>query len=435
MRLALLLITAFLASLLGAPEARADPPPPLSPVPAGFHWGVATAGFQSEGSAPDSNWRRYVEQDTASVVQPYANAVDFRNRYPADIALARDLGVTTFRYSVEWARVQPRPGEWDEAELAYYDDLLREVRAAGLTPMITLSHFVHPGWVADRGGWAAASTVDDFLAFAGAIAERYADAGALWITINEPTRYRDLEVDNGGIRRSDGATMMTNLVAAHRGAYAAIHAADPDAQVSSNLAYQPPPLQAGADAEFVDRVADTLDFVGIDYYYGASLDNLSAIWALTGQFWRVAPQPDGLYHALRSYQRKFPTLPLYVVENGMPTQDGRARPDGYTRSQHLRDHLYWMQRAMAEGVRVIGYNYWSLTDNYEWGDYRARFGLYTVDALTDPALARRPTDAVPTYRETIAAGGVPPAYLPVRRPAWCAFADLRTCVARPPFGP
>jgi hypothetical protein len=71
---------------------------------------------------------------------------------------------------------------------------------------------------------------------------------------------------------------------------------------------------------------------------------------------------------------------------------GAAR--GYTGADHLRDHVYWVQRAMSGGVKVIGYNYWSLTDNYEWGSYRSRFGVYTADALADPALTRRPTDVV-----------------------------------------
>jgi beta-glucosidase len=98
----------------------------------------------------------------------------------------------------------------------------------------------------------------------------------------------------------------------------------------------------------------------------------------------------------------------------MPTDDGKPRADGYTRSDHLRDHVYWVLRAKAEGVDVIGYNYWSLTDNFEWGSYRPRFGLYTVDVLDDPALARKPTDAVRTYREIIAADGLPAGYRPVR---------------------
>ena len=443
------------ASALCAPAAQADQPgrddrpqrsgsqqadrqqrgaeqPAIPRVPAGFHWGVATAGFQSEGSAPDSNWRRYVAAKTPEAKQPYGDAVDFRHRYPEDIARARAMGVNTFRFSVEWARVQPRPGVWDERELAYYDDVVRRIEAAGMTPMPTLTHFTHPGWVVDQGAWTNPRTVDDWLAFAGRIVQRYRGHHVLWVTFNEPTAYIDHETKNEGLDPAKSGTMARELVDAHRRGYDLIHRLDPGGRVTSNLSYMPPPLQGGADATFIDRVRDKLDFVGLDYYYGASLDNLSAIHAANGEFWKVAPQPDGIYYALKDYQQKYPELPLYVVENGMPADNGKPRPDGYTRSQHLRDHLYWMQRAMAEGVRVIGYNYWSLTDNYEWGDYRPRFGLFTVDALSDPTLRRAPTPAVAAYRSTIAAGGVPANYEPVRKPAWCAFADPSTCLRRVP---
>ncbi|QWF81235.1 glycoside hydrolase family 1 protein [Amycolatopsis sp. CA-230715] len=421
---------AVLTAAAQAPVAAASVPIPR--MPPGFHWGVSTAGFQAEGSPPDSNWRRYVDGRADSVKDPYANAVDFRHRYAEDIALAKSMGVTTFRMSVEWPRIEPRPGALDQDALAYYDDVVREIKAAGMTPMITLTHFTHPGWIADRGGWTNPGTVESWLAFTDLVVRRYAGLGVLWVTFNEPTVYRTFEERNGKLGVFQSGAMMDNLVAAHRRGYDLIHRLDPGAMVTSNLAVKPPPLQWFDDSSFVDKVRGKLDFVGIDYYYGASLDNLSVIHAAKDEFWKVAPQPDGIYYALRTYQRKFPGLPLYVVENGMPSDDGKPRADGYTRSDHLRDHLYWVQRALADGVRVIGYNYWSITDNYEWGSYRSRFGLYTVDALTDPALTRRPTDAVATYRAAIAANGVPGGYLPKRRPAWCAFADLRTCFGRLP---
>lgn len=432
------LFTAMCAvSALCVPVARAVPveqQTAVPRVPAGFHWGVATAGFQSEGSPPDSNWRRYTEQRTPEVKQPYRDAVDFRHRYRRDIARARSMGVNTFRFSVEWPRVQPRPGVWDQRELAYYDDLVRDVEAAGMTPMPTLTHFTHPGWVVDQGGWTNPKTVDDWLAFARGIVQRYSGHHALWVTFNEPTAYIDHEVRNKGLDPAQSGVMARELVEAHRRGYDLIHRLDPSGQVTSNLAYMPPPLQGGADAAFMDQVRDKLDFVGLDYYYGASLDNLSAVHAANGEFWKIAPQPDGIYYALKDYHEKYPGLPMYVVENGMPTDNGTPRPDGYTRSQHLRDYVYWVQRAMADGVPVMGYNYWSLTDNYEWGSYRPRFGLYTVDVLGDPTLRRVPTPAVTAYRRTIAAGGVPPNYEPVRKPAWCAFADVRTCLRAPAEG-
>ncbi|HYQ62355.1 glycoside hydrolase family 1 protein [Actinophytocola sp.] len=406
---------------------------PAAAVPDGFLWGVATSGYQSEGSAPDSNWRRYEQAGTSSIKDPYGNAVDFRHRYAEDIANAKALGVKVFRFGVEWARIEPRRGVVDQAELAYYDDVVAHVVAAGMRPMITLDHWVYPGWVADQGGWDADATVGDWLANARRVVDRYKGKGAIWITVNEPTIYVQNEIANGGLQAWQAPWMLSRLVDVHRRAYDLIHQLDPGAMVSSNAAYLPAGAQLALDATFVDHVRDKLDFLGLDYYYGASLDNLSAVHGAGGEFWRIDPQPDGIYYAMRYYARKFPSLPIYVVENGMPTDNGRPRPDGYTRSDHLRDHVYWIQRAKADGIDVIGYNYWSITDNYEWGSYRPRFGLYTVDARTDPTLTRRPTDAVATYRSLIAGHGVAAGYTPVKPPAVCSLVSLDSCVSPAPY--
>lgn len=424
-------VTVF--ALLGAPQASASQPS-IAPIPADFSWGVASAGFQSEGSAPDSNWRRYVDGETSAIEQPYVNAVDFRHRYREDIARARDMGLQTFRFSVEWARVQPRPGVWDQDELAYYDDVVRTIEQAGMRPMITLNHWVHPGWVTDRGGWTVDSTVHSFVDFARAVVDRYRHRDVSWITFNEPTQYIYQELINGGINPLQVLPMADRLAAAHRASYDEIHRIDPTSMVSSNLSYVPPPLQEPAHALVLNKINDKLDFISLDYYYSASLDNLSAIHAASGELWKIRQQPEGLYYALKDYHQRFPNLPIYIVETGMPTDDAKPRADGYTRTDSLTDHVYWMQRAMAEGVPVIGYNYWSITDNYEWGSYRPRFGLYTVDALSDSQLTRKPTDAVRAYRELVRHHGVDPEYVPVRQPAWCAFGDLGSCLHPPTAG-
>ncbi|QTJ64630.1 glycoside hydrolase family 1 protein [Rhodococcus sp. ZPP] len=398
------------------------------PLPDEFLWGVATSGFQSEGSSPDSNWARYAASGRTD--DAIGDSVDFRHRYREDIARAADLGVDVFRFGIEWARVQPSPGSWDDTELRYYDDVVREITGRGMTPMITLDHWVYPGWVADKGGWANQATVDHWLEYARRVVPRYSGSGALWITINEPTVYLQKELTFGGVTAAQGPQMLDRLVEVHRRAYDLIHEYDPDARVSSNLSYIPAATDA-VDAMFVDRVREKLDFLGVDYYYGLALDNVTAVNAITDDFYRIDPQPDSIYSALMRYTRKFPGLPLYVVENGMPTDNGQPRPDGYTRSDHLRDHIYWMERARLDGAPVIGYNYWSITDNYEWGTYRPRFGLYTVDALTDPTLTRRPTDAVATYRDIIVAG-LPDSYVPARKPGFCSLVDLPTSCIDPP---
>ncbi|WP_168708316.1 MULTISPECIES: family 1 glycosylhydrolase [unclassified Rhodococcus (in: high G+C Gram-positive bacteria)] len=425
----LLVPGAWLSTTL-SPSATATPPP-LS-VGEDFLWGVSTAGFQAEGSSPDSNWSRYSASE--NVDDKVGTSVDFRHRYPEDIENASKLGVSVFRFSVEWARVQPVSGTWDEEELAYYDDVIAQIRAHGMRPMITLDHWVYPGWVADQGGWTNPKTVDDWLANASHVIDRYAGNDAQWITINEPTAYIIKELTFGGITLTQAPQMMDRLVQVHRAAFDMIHTKDPGAPVSSNLSFIP--TVAGLfDSTFVDRVRDKMDFLGLDYYYGLSVDNITAAYALFDQLYKIRTQPEGLYHALMYYRDKFPDLPIYIVENGMPTDNAQPRKDGYTRSDHLSDHIYWLERARQDGANVIGYNYWSITDNYEWGSYRSRFGLFTVDVQTDPSLARQPTDAVETYRRIITDKGVPANYTPVRRPGFCSLVTLPESCLEPPSVP
>jgi beta-glucosidase len=394
-----------------------------------FLWGVGSAGFQSEGGSPDSNWLRYSDSDR--VHDRVGTSVDFRHRYAEDIDNARAMGVKVYRISVEWARIQPAPGVWDHAELEYYDRVMHHILLAGMRPMITLDHWVYPGWAADRGGWNNPTMADAWLTNARAVVDRYAAYDPLWITINEPMVYTFLrEVNFGGLAPQNVPLMLDQLVRVHRTIYDYIHARRPDAWVSSNSAYLPT-VQPALDALFLDRIADKQDFVGIDYYYSVAAGDLNTYNAATEEYWKASTSADGLYYALRYYARKFPGTPLYIVENGMPTEDGQPRPDGYRRGDQLRDAAYWLARAKADGMNVVGYNYWSITDNYEWGSYTSRFGLYQVDVRTDPTLTRQPTDAVAAYRDITSDGGVRSDYRPTRPAQFCSLVDAPTSCSQP----
>lgn len=421
--LATLLLCATSAAVPGTRPAAGSPP--LDPA---FLWGVSTSGFQSEGRTPDSNWSRYVAANPG--YDPLQDSVDFAGRYSSDIRLAAGLGVKVFRIGIEWARLQPAPGVWDPAAFAFYDAVLADIVRAGMRPMVTLDHWVYPGWAVDRGGWRAPGMVEDWLTNMRKVVDRYAALDPLWVTINEPVAYIAHEASRGA---ADAPVMLDRLAQAHNTIYDHIHAIRPNAQVTSNIGYV-----AGADVQIngalVDRIAGRLDYVGVDYYFAydpvrSLLDTVlkaagSSMLSPPGQpIWELPLRTEGIYYALKYYAQRFPGKPLYVVENGMATDNGRPRADGYTRSDHLRDTVYWIQRARADGIDVIGYNYWSLTDNYEWGSYRPRFGLYTVDVRSDPTLTRRPTDAVGTYSQIIAAGGVPADYRPTRPPALCVLVD------------
>lgn len=115
----------------------------------------------------------------------------------------------------------------------------------------------------------------------------------------------------------------------------------------------------------------------------------------------------------------------------MPTDNGSPRSDGYTRGDFIRDSLFWIQRARGEGIPVVGYNHWSITDNYEWGKYDSRFGVYEVDALGDPSLTRHETTGVPAYREMTGTGGPAKSYAPVMASAVGSFARIPESLETP----
>jgi beta-glucosidase len=131
-------------------------------LPQDFIRGVSSSAYQSEGGKLDFNWQR--RNDSHPEQDRYGTSVDFRNRYRDDVALAKKLGVNTYRIGINWARVEPKKGQINESELAYYDDLIRALKEAGIAPLITLSHFVEPGWVADQGSWGNPQTTADFVA-------------------------------------------------------------------------------------------------------------------------------------------------------------------------------------------------------------------------------------------------------------------------------
>ncbi|NNH68794.1 glycoside hydrolase family 1 protein [Nocardia uniformis] len=417
-------LAALTGAALLAVTAPAGAVPAPSTVPAfsgDFYWGVAASGFQSEGHAPDSNWTRYI--DSHPHYDRYQNSVDFHSRYLSDIALAANMGVNVYRVGIEWARVQPQPGGWDEAGFQFYDAVIDAIEAAGMRPMLTLDHWVYPGWAADLGGWRNPGMVDDWLSNMRKVVDRYASRDPLWVTINEPAAYMLNEVRNGALPVTEIPVMQDRLASAHNTIYDYIHRVRPGSMVTSNVAYIPA-VDPAVNGAMLELIGSRLDYLGIDYYYGMSPGVLTEYTAYAAEaLWKLPLQADGIYYTLRHFSRMFPGKPLYIVENGMPTENGLPRADGYTRGDHLRDTIYWIQRAKADGMNIMGYNYWSLTDNYEWGSYTPRFGIYTVDVLNDPSLTRRPTDAVEVYRNIIRDGGVPPRYLPTRTPVTCSLVD------------
>lgn len=397
-----------------------------------FRWGVATSGFQYEGSNPDSNWKRYVDSASArGEVDPVNNAVDFWNRYEEDISNAAAMGLNTFRIGIEWARIEPRQGQWDEAALQHYDRIIQAIRDHGMTPMLTMEHYVYPGWLADQGGFLSDGAAQAFGRYAELITQRWAGNGTMWITFNEPIVFLTEDLEAGMLQIQDAPKFFDHMVEAHKLAYAAAHRADPKALVAANESFFPT-IDNLTDQAFFDRVKDQLDFVGIDYYGTVALNDFSTLNQFLGDASTAKLQPVGLYESIKRYANRY-HKPIYIVEIGMPSNNGQ-RADGVESPDFIRDTVYWVQRAVADGYDVIGYNYWSLDDNYEWGSYTPRYGLYQVEVLTDPSLARVARPGVAAYRDVVVNGGVAEGYRPVLpgNHLLCSLSDPPYSCVQPP---
>jgi len=174
---------------LAAPACRSDPGPscPAGDLcfPEGFLWGVATSAFQTEGHV-ENDWTDWAAAGNAPAL---GEACDSWNRWPEDVRLASGLGVQVYRMSIEWARIEPQPGQFDEEAVAHYRHVLEAVREAGMEPLVTLHHFTNPRWVAAAGGWTDGAIVESFRAYAAFLAERLGDLVDHWNPQNESMVY------------------------------------------------------------------------------------------------------------------------------------------------------------------------------------------------------------------------------------------------------
>lgn len=416
-----------------------------------FYWGAATSSHQVEGGNKNdwTEWehansarlateaaRRHAKAPTRIpdyIIGRYPNplqvenyisgrACDHYKRFREDFDLAKKLGHNAHRFSLEWSRIEPEEGKFNEKEIEHYREVIRALRERGIEPFVTLWHWTLPTWVRDQGGWENQKTIADFERYARKASSAFGDAVRFWIPINEPTAYAGHAYLVGAFppqvksyRRSN--RVLRHLIMAHRRAYALIHAARGDAaRVGSahNLHWHVPyrgwsPLdRLGTallnyirDIRPLGLIRDAEDFIGVNYYFR---DHVAVVpWG--GRFgmldiknpdrdvsdlgWDIAP--EGIYHALKRIASG--AKPIYITENGI------ADARDHKRAAFIRDHILWIKKAIAEGVPVRGYFHWSLLDNFEWDKgFWPRFGLVEVDYRT---LERTPRPSALRYRALI----------------------------------
>ena len=387
--------------------------------PDDFLWGTATAAHQVEGDNHNSDWWRYEHAPGSAALESSGDAIDHFHRYVDDFRLLASMGHTAHRLSLEWARIEPAPGEFSRSALAHYRAVLEALRATGMRSFVTLHHFTLPAWFAERGGWLAHDALDHFQRYCERAARELGDLVDFFCTINEPQMvalhgYLEGYFPPGETNPTLWKRVGRVLLDAHKVAVRAVRA---ESAASPGLVVQLPLLAPARDddasrvflealrGEIVDLHLDGItddpdagDWLGVQYYRKNWVDPASptlfgaapAGTQLTQMGWAV--HPDGLREMLHRAAKT--GLPLYVTENGIATEDDRERID------YLESHLEAVRTARAEGVDVRGYIHWSAFDNFEWAaGYGPKFGLIAVDR--DNGFRRLPKPSAAAYSRVI----------------------------------
>jgi beta-glucosidase len=359
--------------------------------PAGFLWGAATAAHQIEGNNTNSDRWTVETQPNSPIKEPSGDACDSLHRWREDLDLVAALGLNTYRFSIEWARIEPAQGLVSQAMLEHYRRVIEGCFERGITPVVTLHHFTLPRWMARLGGWFSEDSPSLFARYAGAV--RPILDGVEWVcTINEPNMVALVTavVQGKGTVTFDTAeaepTVTARLIDAHRAARTELAklstvktgwtVANQDAQPADEYS------NARTDAWCWQREDQYLsvctddDFIGVQAYSRQIIGKDG--WVAPGPESRQTTMgwefyPEALGHAVRHTAEVLPGVPILVTENGISTKSDDDR------IEYISDALTGLRGAMADGVDVRGYLHWSLLDNYEWGSFAPTFGLVAVD--------------------------------------------------------
>lgn len=394
--------------------------------PPGFLWGAATASHQVEGGnhndwsewekvhaerlARESeqsfwwnpNWEKFRAEATDPANYISGSACDHYTRFREDFNILKELNLNAYRFSIEWSRVEPEEGNFDERELNHYRDMVSELRKRDIEPFITLWHWTLPLWLSEKGGILAPGFPDFFARYSERVVKTLGSEVKFWITLNEPD-----VVSGHGYWKGEWPPMeyrhlphlvraLRTLATTHRFTYTKIKQMFPAAQIGiakHNVWFEAAGntrwnrfLKSLADYWWNDwffrKIADSQDFIGLNHYNRHRIDgwfNKNENQLQTDFGWEYSP--GSLYHVVMDLRRY--GKPIYITENGIADHDDDLRP------RFIREALTALHRAITAGADVRGYLHWSLLDNFEWDKgYWPKFGLVAVDRTTQTRTIR-----------------------------------------------
>ncbi len=382
--------------------------------PKGFFWGAATAGHQIEGNNVNADCWLLENIKPSVFAEPSRDADNSFELWATDLDLVKAMGLNTYRFSLEWARIEPEQGQFSQAMLNHYKAMIMGCRARGIMPLVTFNHYTTPIWFAAQGGWTNQQSAGLFARFCEHAAKHLAAGMGYATTLNEPNLPKILSsilppqaiavqedmlkaaaqklavpkfAAGNAIAAADIEVATANLVAGHKSARDAIKGVRPDLPVGLSLsmfddqAVGANSIRDEMRTKFYQPWLDAVrhdDFLGVQNYsrkiWGDKGELPSPEGATVGDYGEVYPASLGNCVA---YAHAATGLPIIVTENGVATSDDSMR------AAYIPKALAGLKKVMDDGVPVKGYIHWSLIDNFEWVfGYKTKFGLHSFDPVT-----------------------------------------------------
>lgn len=410
--------------------------------PKDFLWGAAICEFQNSGAAccSESQWAHW---EKTQQLEPSGNCCDSWNLYQKDIDMLTELGLNCYRFSIDWSKIEPRAGEFDQTALQHYVEMCDALDVAGIKPVVTLHHFVHPQWFEELGAFEKAENTKYFVEFSKRVFIALGNRVELWSTFNEPAIYTMQGYVRGvyppgvsgyfGVKRA--AKVLRNILNAHVEVYHALKALPGGKEAKIGIVHQylkfepftgkQSKSKAGLERfiasqfDWVHKTVidffktglyhfkvtgivnmhddirttnsavrkqriDSLDYIGLNYYSHVFLQLQNKLAELVKPTLRCYDIPTGMPFGV--YAEGFYQAIQHMAELNKPiyiTENGAPTPDEACRDTWIKRYLYALSKALEDGYDVRGYIYWTLMDNYEWDmGTEQKFGLCTIDAAT-----------------------------------------------------
>lgn len=398
--------------------------------PKGFMLGSATAAHQVEGNNKNSDYWAMENMVNSSFDEPSLLAVDHYNRYEEDIMLSKNAGLNSYRFSIEWARIEPEKGKFDKDEIEHYRKMLQFCISNGVEPIVTMHHFSSPKWLICEGGWESENTISAFADYCEYVVKELGDLLTYVCTINEANMgvqlaqiIRDkmkqmnadvqvgVNVENplmkkmqlqakenleifGVANPQHFLTQRTEhgdeiIMLAHNKAKEAMKKVKPELKVGLTLSLHDFQPEIGGekcaeeewDLEFthyMPYIKDD-DFIGVQSYT-RKITSESGVLPVPEDKERTQMGYEYYPEAIANVVRKVYSdlkKPIIVTENGVATSDDSRRVE------FIKVATDGIKNCIDDGIPVLGYMYWSLLDNFEWQKgFVHTFGLITVDRAT-----------------------------------------------------